>query len=346
MMTAQDMRNKLRERCFFLDGKVSSDPWADSLLILHLPRGKWTGETILMPRATPAQLRLFLLQKEDDGSLPALIAPYLSEEALRNLDRDTESLIALDFSGNGLVKQPDCYLFRTGQPNQYSERGRTKRSYGGASAQIAMTLLEQREWQSQTEVMERLILRGGRLTRGQISKLISVYAEDDALRREGRQKIIVHNPAVLLEKLSQEWNLPVQNKAFFSFPEGEGWESLARKAGEHHLTWCLAPSSSLIHYATLGEGGARSLWTDDPDTLIRICGLLPAAAPPFAEVELTRQAAPRGYFQTFADRTGLIWSGPVTSWLAASRGDARQQDTAKILYHELLHFRFAQLIQQ
>lgn len=345
MMTAQDMRDKLGEGCSFLDGKASCVSWKDSRLTLNLPLSQWTGEAVLIPRATPAQLELFLLRREA-GLLPALIAPFLSAQALQRLDEAAEMVIALDLSGNGLVKTSDCYLFKTGLPNQFPETGRTRRSYAGASAQVAMTLLEQQEWTSQTEVLKRLTSRGGSLTRGQLSKLIAIYREDDALRRLGRKELVVHRPSVLLEKLSQEWSLPIQEKAFFSFSPDEDWASFARKAGERQLTWCLSPSSSLSRYAPLGEGGARCVWTTDLDAMIDACKLLPASAPAFADIELVKQRSALGYFQTFADRTGLVWSGPVTTWLAAAHGDARQQETAQILYRGLIRFQFGQYIRR
>lgn len=51
-------------------------------------------------------------------------------------------------------------------------------------------------------------LRGGKMAKGQLSKVISSYQQDGVIRREGKTDIIVHNPGRLLDRLQQEWRQP------------------------------------------------------------------------------------------------------------------------------------------
>lgn len=67
------------------------------------------------------------------------------------------------------------------------------------------------------------------------------------------------------------------------------------------------------------------------------------ASPAFSQLNLTMVKSPLAYFQTERDKNGLVWSGPVMTWIEAARGDARQQETAHALAQALTSFHYSTL---
>lgn len=102
-------------------------------------------------------------------------------------------------------------------------------------------------------------LRGGKMAKGQLSKVISSYQQDGVIRREGKTDIIVHNPGRLLDRLQQEWRQPEGEGPYhYRLPPDLHWKELIMKANEKKVKWCYSPEYSLRRYASFGEEGPMS----------------------------------------------------------------------------------------
>ena len=284
-------------------------------------------------------------QRQAHGSTPVLlIVPYLSKPHLDHLDQG-KYILAADLCGNGLLKKPPFYMRLSGNPNLFPSPTRVARPYSNTSAQAAMVLLEKKLWQGQQQILERMELRGGKMAKGQLSKVISSYQQDGVIRREGKTDIIVHNPGRLLDRLQQEWRQPEGGGPdHYRLPPDLHWKELIMKANEKKVKWCYSPEYSLRRYASFGEEGPIVLWTEDPAFFWEYGKTEAVNSPAFSQLSLTFINSPLAFFQTEEASDGSIWSGPVMTWIQSSRGDARQQETARRLYTDLVNFRYPQLI--
>lgn len=343
--------NKLQDRNSLMDGKLL---WDSSLqedpMNFHVPSAScvFTAIPEIKSKLTSAFIDHFIelaKHREASGSTPQLlIVPYLSKPHLDHLDQG-QYILAADLCGNGLLKKPPFYMRLSGNPNLFPSPTRVARPYSNTSAQAAMVLLEKKIWQGQRQILERMELRGGKMTKGQLSKVISSYQQDGVIRREGKSHMIVHNPGRLLDRLQQEWRQPEGEGPYhYRLPPNLHWKELIRKANDKKVKWCYSPEYSLRRYASFGEEGPIALWTNDPSFFWEHGKLEKVNSPAFSQLNLTFISSPLAFFQTEKSSDGSIWSGPVMTWIQASRGDARQQETARQLYTDLVNFRYPQLI--
>lgn len=348
MMTEWTILNNLRERNTLMEGILRWKGLLDEeLMTFHTQGGDFLAIPVIKKALPPIILDRFVIEERErkkQGKPPRLLLiPFLSEAILKRLDEE-EQIMAVDLSGNGLIKQLPIYLRSSGRPNAYPDTRRTSRPYDKIAAQAAMILLEQKMWPGQKPVLDRIALRGGSMAKGQLSKLIPCYEEDGILSRPGRFELIVYNPCKLLDRLREQWRPPVTEKGQdYIVAPGLDKRRILQKATECGIKWCVAPQSSLGRYATLGESGPLYLWTEDPSFFLKEGQLEKTASPAFSQLNLTMVKSPLAYFQTERDKNGLVWSGPVMTWIEAARGDARQQETAHALAQALTSFHYSTL---
>lgn len=334
-----------------MEGKLFWDsPLEEIPMVFCVPDAAYTFTAIpeVKAKLTPLDMDKFTeTARTGDVNIPfprLLIVPYLSKALLDRLDREPR-ILAADLCGNGLLKQPSFYMRLSGNPNQFPSPTRVSRPYSKTSAQAAMVLLEQKLWQGQQQILEHIELRGGRMVKSQLSGLITSYEEDGVIRREGRSGIIVYNPGRLLDKLHQEWQAPeLLDQHDYRFPPDTNWAAIMEEAAKKKVKWCFSPQYSLRRYSYLGEGSPMFIWTDNPSFFLENARLEKTNSPAFSLLNLCFVPSPLGFIQTVKSADHSVWSGPVMSWIQASRGDARQQETAEQLYADLINFRYSKLI--
>ncbi len=277
-----------------------------------------------------------------DGISRILIAPYLSPSHVEILMAE-ERIFAADLCGNGVLKTNAVLVCFSNYPNVFSRPPRTAQPFRGLSSQVAFVLLESPHWQNALSIMERIRLRGGQLSRGQLSKTLAAYVADDYVRNDGSSGIRVRYPSYLMEQLQQQWKLPVSDDfSYWSLPEKGQWPDIIREARAQGVRWCFAPQSSLGRYASFAESGHARIWTDRPHFFMSC--MKKCNSPAFADFHLLGTNSPLAYFQNVEDEDGQRWSSPILTWMACSRGDARQQQVARDIYPKLLNFGYTQLI--
>ena len=351
MLNGWTFQNQLQHKNSLMEGKLVWDSSLDEVpMKFSVPSVPYVFTAIpeIKSKFTPLDIDKFIemaRHRKDSGSFSHfLIVPYLSKSHLDLLDQEP-CILAADLCGNGLIKQPSFYMRLSGNPNQFPSPTRVPRPYSNTSARAAMVLVEEKLWPAQQQILERIELRGGRMTKGQLSRLITSYEQDGAIRREGRSNVIVHNPGRLLDRLHQEWKQPEGEGPYnYRLPSELNWRELIIKANEHRVKWCYAPEYSLRRYASFGEGGPMILWTEDPAFFWEYGKMEAVSSPAFSQLELSFISSPLAFFQAEKAFDGSIWSGPVMTWIQASRGDARQQETAQQLYTDLVNFRYSKLL--
>ena len=186
-MTEWTILNNLRERNTLMEGILRWKGLLDEeLMTFHTQGGDFLAIPEIKKALPPIILDRFVIEERErkkQGKPPRLLLiPFLSEAILKRLDEE-EQIMAVDLSGNGLIKQLPIYLRSSGRPNAYPDTRRTSRPYDKIAAQAAMILLEQKMWPGQKPVLDRIALRGGSMAKGQLSKLIPCYEEDGILSR-------------------------------------------------------------------------------------------------------------------------------------------------------------------
>ncbi len=277
-----------------------------------------------------------------DGMPRMLIVPYLSPSLVEILTKE-EKVFAADLCGNGVLKTNAVLFCFSNYPNLFPRPTRTAQPFRGLSSQVAFVLLEWPFWQNSLSIMERILLRGGQLSRGQLSKTLSAYVADNYIRNDGRFGFRVREPSYLMEQLLQQWKLPaLDDCSYWRLTEKGQWPDIIKKATAQGIRWCYDPKSSLKRYASIGESGHARIWTDSPQFFMSF--MEKCNSPAFADFHLSGTNSPLAYFQNVADENGQTWASPILTWMFCARGDARQQQAAQDIYAKLLNFGYAQLI--
>ncbi len=282
------------------------------------------------------------VKESRDGVPRMLIVPYLPPSLVEIL-KEEERTLAADLCGNGVLKTQAVLFCFSNYPNLFSRPTRTAQPFRGLSSQVAFVLLESPHWRNALSIMEHIRLRGGQLSRGQLSKTLAAYAAEDYIRNDGASGIRVQYPSYIMEQLQQQWKLPEPDDfSYWRLVENGKWTDIVSEAKVQGVRWCYDPKSSLRRYASIGESGHARIWTDSPHFFMRY--MEKCNSPAFADFHLLGTSSPSAYFQNVADGDGQTWSSPILTWMACARGDARQQQVARDIYPKLLNFEYQKLI--
>jgi len=287
-------------------------------------------------RSTPLIVRNAIAQaraaaRKDEHSM--IMVPYLSDERLRELER--EQVSGIDLCGNGIVIVPRrLYLLRTGQPNLYPDSRPLSNPYAGRSAMAARILLTQSNWSSLNEIASAIKKEGGQLSLAQISKALSAMEEDATILRDAG-KVTVPDRMILLDYLARNWKVPrYAARQALRLPANYDW---AKKLSEvDGIRWAVTGESSVSRYTTFAEQGpVRIAVSNLQRAMYRFDGKL-ERIPNFAQIELLETEEPVFFFQNEKEEKGTRWASRLQAWLELQRGDGRQQDAAGEIRKQLL----------
>ncbi len=336
-------------RCL-LNGRL----WWDGELA-EVPMQFYLGHSGLSFRALPVikssltagvyrHMMDILQNTEKETETPAmLIVPSLSAAMIEKLDSENERILAVDVRGNGIIKLGTIYVCVSCHAGRNTEPSRAVRAFKGLSSQVAMVLLESRQWPKHEDILQRIQERGGQLSQPQLSKTIHAYQEMDIIRYQRGQGVFVLHPSYLLEHLLHEWDTPkVIRATYMRLRSGITWEQVMLDARKQGINWCYSPEASLHRYAVYEESGAGEIWTASPDFFETY--MEEAMSPAFARYKLCLIPDSLAYFQNCVDASGERWSGPVAACIEATRGDARQRATADEVYQRLVKYDYKALI--
>ena len=311
------------------DGVPANTGRADFLIDL-VWRGERKGfvaeyKAVATPKKVEAAIReAKSYAVEHPDRLPMILVPYISKETAERLQE--ERMSGLDFSGNVVVVAGEWLVHRTGQPNLFPSSQPIKNVYEGKSA-----LVGRPEYDLVKEVRQEIERRGGSISMGTVSKVLSTLDEDLIVRKNGGVRLI--QPDRLLDRLASHYGGPDVKRVrvgkaslqrpFFDALLAEATHDSIRIAGRSEAAYVIAPTSgerTRIYVSKLGE------WL----------GALPfQETDRFANVEFAEVADEAAFFDT-QERDGFPWCSKLQIYLELAGGGKRERDAAAQLRDDLL----------
>lgn len=285
---------------------------------------RWTPKIL---REAAYRIKMIAAEKGKD---PLLLVPYLSEEALAELDRIGVS--GIDLCGNATIQVPGkVSVYRSGAPNLFTTSAPIKNIYRNNTAVIARLFLAVPRFATVTDIVAELTKRspfGAAPTLPTVSKAVKSLEEDLIIGRNGSETTLLQ-PEKLLEKLLENYRPTTGDRSIrWKLPADAGSSSFSgqlKKAFDARTATMISGLSSTGRYAVMQREEAVTLYTADRD---RLCELLPGAPTErFPNLLIAEEGSMSVYFDARAEK-GMQWSSPVQCYLELMRGDGRDKDTA------------------
>jgi hypothetical protein len=293
------------------------------------------------PKAFQAGLNQLKAAPLPRGGLPMLFLPFLGENQLQELER--EGISGVDLCGNGVVIVPGAFfVFRTGGKNRFPSSAQIKNIYRKNSAMVARVFLLRPGYATVQEIcaeINRLNLLVNRwdkrpMSLSTVSKALKTLEEDLLVVRNETIRLI--QPDKLMEKLSQNYNLPAIRERVRLRVEAEGGAlpgllaNLSRSLG---LPLVATGLSSVVQYAAMQRGGLLSVYCPRLEPFLE---RLPGNhADRFPNLEMLETDDESLYFDA-RQEDDFLWSSPIQVYLELMAGDKRDRETAEQVQKLLL----------
>ncbi len=270
---------------------------------------------------------------EDTKRKPLVVVPYLNDDWLAFLR--SEGMSGMDLSGNAWVQVPGRWsCFQRGFPNRFPDTRPTRAPYRGKSALVGRVLLSRPRFETISEVQGEIKRRGGSLSLGQVSKVLSAL-EQDLVIRKGEDGVKLIQPERLLDSLAERYRQPTElqevnlkaklDTELFAKLLREAKRSRARIAGYEPARYVIAP-----------EPGERLLVYVEPRGF---SGALDAAGAErsrrFPNLAIRAIKEPWVFFDA-QEESGFVWCSPLETYLQLMQGGKREQEIALQLRDEIL----------
>ena len=275
------------------------------------------------------------------GCLPMLFLPFLGENQLQDLER--EGISGVDLCGNGVVIAPGSFsVFRTGGKNRFLSSAPIKNIYRKNSAMVGRVFLLRPGYATVQEIcaeinrLNLLVHRWDKKTMSlsTVSKALKTLEEDLLVARNEQIRLI--QPDKLLEKLSQNYNLPAIRERVRLRVTAEGRalpELLANLSQSLGLPLVATGLSSVTQYAAMQRGGLLSVYCPRLEPFLE---RLPGnQADRFPNLEMLETDDEAVYFDARQEED-FLWSSPLQVYLELMAGDKRDRETAEQLRMLLL----------
>ncbi len=202
---------------FTLPLDAAGDPWLLVCEVKSLSQPRQVREAAY-------NLRHHLLDLPNRKAYGILIAPYLSEESIAVLRK--ESLGYLDFAGNCFLSFGSVFIERRGAPNPAIRRRGLREIFAPKASRVLRVLLQDanRSWR----VTE--LAKSAGVSLGQVSNVRRALL-DREWAHISDSGIQLKNPSVLLDTWRTEYKAPVaETKHYYTLLHGEPLESATREA--------------------------------------------------------------------------------------------------------------------
>jgi hypothetical protein len=241
----------------------------------------------------------------------------------------------LDLSGNGWVRVPSRWsFFRRGFRNRFPETKLTKAPYRGKSALVGRALLARPRFETVSEVQEEIERRGGSLSLGQVSKVLSALVDDLVIRR-GDEGLRLIQPERLLDSLADAYRRPrtVQEAKLKANLGLELFANLMReaKAGKARIA-----GYDPTRYVIAPEPGERLLVYVEPRGFLNVSRMFQAEpSRRFPNLTIRAINEPGVFFDT-VEENRFEWCSPLEVYLHLMQGGKREREAATQLREEIL----------
>ena len=289
--------------------------------------------------ATPKNIRDAILSVKDLSVNiklnPMIIVPYLSEDAMKNLER--EAVSGIDLCGNGLIIVPGRFYFsKYGNKNQFPSSAPIKNIYSRNSSIVGRVFLVRPKFSKVGEILDEINRRtlpefkGNGLSLSTVSKCLKSMEQDLIAGRDDKGIRLLQSDK-LMEKLSRNYVPP-------KFSETINWEIPSSGDGKSSVMGILSDvfkrgnpavisgSSSATRYSVMQGSETISVYSSDPDAFLnKIPG---KRNDRFPSLSFIRTDDMHAYFDCRTDDNGIKWASPVQSYFELMSGDKRDQETA------------------
>ncbi len=264
---------------------------------------------------------------------PLVVVPYLNDDWLAFLR--SERMSGLDLSGNAWVQVPGRWsCFQRGFPNRFPDTKRTRAPYRGKSALVGRVLLSRPRFETISEVQGEIERRGGSLSLGQVSKVLSAL-RDDLIIRKGDNGVRLIQPARLLDSLVESYRRPAAVQEV-NLKANLGPDLFAKLMGMAKSATASIAGYDPARYMIAPESGERLVVYVEPRGFPTISGLLQAErSPRFANLTI-RAITERTVFFDTEEESGFRWCSPLEIYLHLMKGGKREQETAAQLREDIL----------
>ena len=271
----------------------------------------------------------------DISLLPMIIVPYLNEEFLRELER--ESISGVDLCGNGIVVAPGKFsVYRTGNPNRFPSSAPIKNIYRRNSSMVGRLFLVQPRFDLVTEILDEINRRNPLAnwerkptSLSTISKALKGLEGDMIIGREGSTARLLQ-AEMLLNKLVENYTRPrIVNVINWKIPTPSSGlltiNDALSDAFKSETPAVVAGASSVSVYAVMGTAGPISIYCPNPEGWLR---LVPGSRTDrFSSISVMQTEDALVYFDARREK-GTVWASPIQTYLELMVGDKRDQETA------------------
>jgi hypothetical protein len=263
-----------------------------------------------------------------------VLAPFLSEERLRELEMQEVS--GLDLSGNGIVVVPgELFVSRTGAPNRFPSSDPIKNVYRGATALVPRILLLSPSFARVTDIEAAIRERGSCLSLASVSKALKALEEDLIIGRDIGQ-IRLLQPAKLLDRLVEQFRPPQILRRFrgkFTGESGTLLRCVREQAERAELRLALTGAYSALVYSVVARRDLLSFYCSGFHRLIDDLPVEQTDHFPDLEIYETGDAT---VFFDVRDRDGYPWASPIQTYLELIHSDQRDRQTAEQVREHIL----------
>ncbi|MCX6091051.1 MAG: hypothetical protein NTX88_11910 [Candidatus Atribacteria bacterium] len=279
-------------------------------------------------------LNLLKSSSLQQGYQPMLIMPFLSEQQLRELER--QKISGIDLCGNGVVIVPGRFaVFRSGERNRFPSSASIKNIYRKNSSMVGRVFLARSGYDTVQEICAEINRRNMLVKCGDkrpmslstVSKSLKTLEEDLIVERKGAIRLLQADK--LLEKLSENYSPPkIRERVRLKVPDVSGTilELLLTQSRELSLPFVAAGTASVTQYAVMQRGDLLSVYCPRLEMLLeRLPG---SQSDRFPNLELVETEDETVFFDA-RQEWNFWWASPVQVYLELMAGDKRDRETAE-----------------
>jgi len=292
------------------------------------------ASTPKLVQATAAKLALTAYSQKMH---PLLVIPYLSDENAQLLQ--SSKVNTIDLCGNGFIHVEGRLLIaRSGKPNQFRQEYNIHNTFRGNSAIAARAFLIQSQFASLNELHAFILKHNSSITLSTVSKVVKKLEHYLVISKEERRLTLLQ-PDMLLDLLSVNYRTPkiVRHwRGKLGEQSSKFWRKLGTASKIGFAKICRTGRSSAEEYATIAEDSLRSYYIDvPPQELLDFCQVSDEETNRFPDLELI-QVEEHWPFFDMRKAENCFMASPVETYLELSKGDKRQQQTAKQIEQMIL----------
>jgi hypothetical protein len=338
-LTIRLQRKRTRPRDLGPDAIVEIESQGQSIMCAVEIKTLSTPRVI---RDAVSQIKHYAAQLD---AVPLLIAPFLRDEQLQELERN--EVCGIDLCGNGSVVIPgQVTVYRTGVPNSFRPPTAIRNIYKRNTSVVGRVFLVCPTFQSVSQIQNEIEKRTffdswwKPIRLSTVSKALKSLEEDTFVRRKGNL-IRLLQAEKLLEKLSENYTAlrlwPAEQapslKLRVPLEEDQLLSLLARISAAEGLPIIGAGVSSTWMYATAQRGPMLTVYCPFVERLLgEINGEETDRSPNLEIIEAVEQFV---YFDS-REKAGFRWASPVQTYLELASGDKSQRETAEEVKNKIL----------